>query len=176
MTKNMLAAAMVAAFGLSGLGTTVLAQEGPNDAAVIEEIMVTATKRTESIYDVPLAISAFTAEGIERAGIGDLVDIGKFVPNLNVTEFSAGHTSSVNPFIRGIGLQDHLITTDPGVSVYVDGFTWVARWDRTGASPISSASKCCAVRRVRCTAETRLAARSISSRQSQARMKAAAYR
>ena len=121
MTKNMLAAAMVAAFGLSGLSTTVLAQEGPNDAAVIEEIMVTATKRTESIYDVPLAISAFTAEGIERAGIGDLVDIGKFVPNLNVTEFSAGHTSSVNPFIRGIGLQDHLITTDPGVSVYVDG-------------------------------------------------------
>jgi iron complex outermembrane receptor protein len=50
-----------------------------------------------------------------------LTDIGKFVPNLNVTEFSAGHTSSANPFIRGIGLQDHLITTDPGVGVYVDG-------------------------------------------------------
>jgi iron complex outermembrane receptor protein len=47
--------------------------------------------------------------------------VGKFVPNLNVTGFSAGHTSSANPFIRGIGLQDHLITTDPGVSVYVDG-------------------------------------------------------
>jgi iron complex outermembrane recepter protein len=43
------------------------------------------------------------------------------VPNLNVTEFSAGHTSSANPFIRGIGLQDHLITTEPGVGVYVDG-------------------------------------------------------
>jgi iron complex outermembrane receptor protein len=121
MTKRILAAAMVAAFGLSGPGTTVLAQENPDDAAVIEEIMVTATKRSESIYDVPLAISAFTADSIEKAGIGDLVDIGKFVPNLNVTEFSAGHTSSVNPFIRGIGLQDHLITTDPGVSVYVDG-------------------------------------------------------
>ena len=43
------------------------------------------------------------------------------MPNLNVTEFSAGQTSSANPFIRGIGLQDHLITTDPGVGVYVDG-------------------------------------------------------
>ena len=43
------------------------------------------------------------------------------MPNLNITQFSAGHTSSANPFIRGIGLQDHLITTDPGVSVYVDG-------------------------------------------------------
>lgn len=101
------------------LPQTSFAQEG-NDF-VFEEIIVTATKRAESIYDVPLAISAFTADTLEKAGIGDLVDVGKFVPNLNVTEFSAGHTASVNPFIRGIGLQDHLITTDPGVSVYVDG-------------------------------------------------------
>jgi len=70
---------------------------------------------------VPVAISAFTADTIEKQGISNLTDIGKFVPNLNVTEFSAGHTSSANPFIRGIGLQDHLITTDPGVGVYVDG-------------------------------------------------------
>ena len=58
---------------------------------------------------------------MEKQGIVDLTDIGKFVPNLNVTGFSAGHTSSTNAFIRGIGLQDHLITTDPGVGVYVDG-------------------------------------------------------
>ncbi|HXV41096.1 MAG TPA: TonB-dependent receptor [Steroidobacteraceae bacterium] len=86
-----------------------------------EPIIVTAQKREQSIYDVPVAISAFNADTIERQGITDLVDIGKFVPNLNVTGFSAGHTSSANPFIRGIGLQDHLITTDPGVGVYVDG-------------------------------------------------------
>jgi iron complex outermembrane receptor protein len=86
-----------------------------------EPIIVTAQKREQSIYDVPVAISAFSADTIERQGITDLTDIGKFVPNLNVTGFSAGHTSSANPFIRGIGLQDHLITTDPGVGVYVDG-------------------------------------------------------
>jgi iron complex outermembrane receptor protein len=88
---------------------------------VFEEITVTAKRREESIYEVPVAITAFSSEDIEKQGIVDLVDIGKFVPNLNVTGFSAGHTSSANPFIRGIGLQDHLITTDPGVSVYVDG-------------------------------------------------------
>ena len=92
-----------------------------NDDSPFEEITVTATRRAESIYEVPVAMSAFSAEAIEKQGITDLVDIGKFVPNLNVTSFSAGHTSSANPFIRGIGLQDHLITTDPGVSVYVDG-------------------------------------------------------
>lgn len=90
-------------------------------AKLFDAVIVTATKREESIYQVPVAISAFTAATIERQGIVDLTDIGKFVPNLNVTGFSAGHTSSVNAFIRGIGLQDHLITTDPGVGVYVDG-------------------------------------------------------
>ena len=83
--------------------------------------MVTATKREESIYEVPIAISAFEGDKLAQQGIVDIVDIGKFVPNLNITQFSAGHISSANPFIRGIGLQDHLITTDPGVSVYVDG-------------------------------------------------------
>lgn len=92
-----------------------------DDDTVFEEVTVTAQKRAQSIYEVPTAISAFTAATIEKQGITDLTDIGKFVPNLNVTGFSAGHTSSANPFIRGIGLQDHLITTDPGVSVYVDG-------------------------------------------------------
>jgi iron complex outermembrane receptor protein len=89
--------------------------------ALIEEITVTATKREQSIYEVPIAVSAFEGDKLAQQGIVDIVDIGKFVPNLNITQFSAGHTSSANPFIRGIGLQDHLITTDPGVSVYVDG-------------------------------------------------------
>ena len=91
------------------------------DSPVFEEIVVTAQRREQSIYEVPVAISAFTGEGMEARGISNLVDIGKYVPNLNVTNFSAGQTSSANAFIRGIGLQDHLITTDPGVSVYMDG-------------------------------------------------------
>jgi iron complex outermembrane receptor protein len=103
-------------------GTGAMAQDAPaTTQSTFEEVIVTAQRREQSIYDVPVALSAFTPEIIERQGIQDLTDIGKFVPNLNVTEFSAGHTSSANPFIRGIGLQDHLITTEPGVGVYVDG-------------------------------------------------------
>ncbi|MEX2497127.1 MAG: TonB-dependent receptor [Woeseia sp.] len=101
--------------------TTTLHAQAPAADSMFEEITVTAKKREQSIYEVPTAISAFSGAAIEKQGISDLVDVGKFVPNLNVTGFSAGHTSSANPFIRGIGLQDHLITTDPGVSVYVDG-------------------------------------------------------
>ncbi|MGH8130640.1 MAG: TonB-dependent receptor, partial [Steroidobacteraceae bacterium] len=100
------------------IGQSAVAQESET---AFEPVIVTAQKREQSIYDVPVAISAFSAATIEKQGIADLTDIGKFVPNLNVTGFSAGHTASANPFIRGIGLQDHLITTDPGVGVYVDG-------------------------------------------------------
>ncbi|MDP5130864.1 MAG: TonB-dependent receptor [Paraglaciecola sp.] len=105
------------------LNANAFAQETPNQEAdnAIEAITVTATKRAQVIYEVPIAISAFSGDALAAQGITDLTDVGKFVPNLNVTGFSAGHTSSANPFIRGIGLQDHLITTDPGVSVYVDG-------------------------------------------------------
>lgn len=93
----------------------------PNNGHVIEEVIVTAAKREQGIYEVPSSLSVLDGGLLEERGIADLVDIGKFVPNLNVTTFSAGHTSSANPFIRGIGTQDHLITTDPGVGVYVDG-------------------------------------------------------
>jgi iron complex outermembrane receptor protein len=95
-------------------------QQDPGDS-IFEEIVVTATKRAQSIYEVPIAVSAFEGDKLAQQGIMDIVDVGKFVPNLNITQFSAGHVSSSNPFIRGIGLQDHLITTDPGVSVYLDG-------------------------------------------------------
>ena len=118
--KNYVALLTIAGAGLAGFGQTASGQQNSN-ALIFEEITVTAKKREESIYEVPVAVSAFSGAQIEKQGITDLVDIGKFVPNLNVTTFSAGHTSSANPFIRGIGLQDHLITTDPGVSVYVDG-------------------------------------------------------
>ena len=111
---------------LAGLGVTnlALAQEDDDSSEVnrfLEEVIVTALKREQNIYDVPVAVSAFTEDMIFRQGIIDITDIGKFVPNMTVTAFGGGQVSSINVFIRGIGLQDHLITTDPGVGVYVDG-------------------------------------------------------
>ncbi len=119
-TKHLALVAM--ALPVAGLGISPLAvAQAVAPKPLFEEVIVTAQKREQNIYEVPVAISAFSAATIEKQGISDLTDVGKFVPNLNVTGFSAGHTSSANPFIRGIGLQDHLITTDPGVGVYVDG-------------------------------------------------------
>ena len=117
MNKNTGLVCAVSTALLCSAAPLAVAQED----SLIEEITVTAAKREQSIYEVPIAVSAFEGENLAKQGIVDIVDIGKFVPNLNITQFSAGHNSSANAFIRGIGLQDHLITTDPGVSVYVDG-------------------------------------------------------
>lgn len=95
-------------------------EEGAKESG-LETIMVTARKRTESIYETPTAITSIGAGTIESANISNLDDIGKYVPNLNITRYGVGNTAHASVFIRGIGLQDHIITTDPGVGVYVDG-------------------------------------------------------
>ena len=121
MNEKKLVVATIIALGLGTSAPALSQSTNDADVGLLEEVIVTATKREQSIYEVPIAVSAFTEDVMFRQGIVDLTDIGKFVPNMTVTGFSAGHTSSVNVFIRGIGLQDHLITTDPGVGVYVDG-------------------------------------------------------
>ncbi|WP_440053153.1 TonB-dependent receptor [Pseudoalteromonas sp. T1lg65] len=88
---------------------------------IFEKIQVTARKRTESLFETPTAITSIGANDIEKANISNLDDIGKFVPNLNITRYGVGNAAHASVFIRGIGLQDHIITTDPGVGVYVDG-------------------------------------------------------
>ncbi len=65
----------------------------------LEEIVVTAQKRAESLQDVPISVSATTGEKLSEAGITDLVDLSNYVPNLRVLE--GAMTPSM--YIRGIG-------------------------------------------------------------------------
>ncbi|MGD8325567.1 MAG: TonB-dependent receptor [Sphingomonadales bacterium] len=89
--------------------------------SVFEEIVVTARKREESLLDTPTSLSVFGNDTLETLNVSNLDDVGKYVPNLNINRFGVGNPSQAAIFIRGIGLQDHLIVTDPGVGVYVDG-------------------------------------------------------
>ena len=121
-TKNTLAAVVCAAgFALTALPDAALAQGGTEGGAGIDVIIVTARKRPQTINEVPASLSVFAPDEIEYRGIRDMVDLGKFVPNLHISTFSAGNPAGANPVLRGIGIQDHLILTDPGVGVYVDG-------------------------------------------------------
>ena len=85
------------------------------------DIVVTARRREESLLDTPIAISAFGGETLKALNARNLEDVGKYVPNLTISRYGVGNTAQAAIFIRAIGLQDHLITTDPGVGVYLDG-------------------------------------------------------
>ncbi|MBI2969292.1 MAG: TonB-dependent receptor, partial [Gammaproteobacteria bacterium] len=101
------------------LPRAVQAQAG----AGLEEIVVTARKREESLQDTPISITAFTGEALEQQHIDQLEGIANFTPNLTFdtgTTFS-GSNAAAAVYIRGIGQIDFTLTTEPGVGIYLDG-------------------------------------------------------
>ena len=90
---------------------------------VLEEVVVTAQKRAESLQDTPVAVTAFTAGTIENQRINDISQIAEFTPNMtfDTTSPISGVSSGAVVFIRGIGQTDFSLTTDPGVGTYIDG-------------------------------------------------------
>src|ERR1700682_3205890 len=107
------AGAMFVSSGVAAAATT----EG------LEEIVVTAEKRSENLQNVPIAIKAFTAEAMRSRGITDLHGLSSLTPNVNLdggAPFS-GDSSVLSASIRGIGQDDFAFNLDPGVGVYLDG-------------------------------------------------------
>lgn len=105
--------------------TPFVAQAQSPDAPVLEEVIVTAEKKTASIQETPISIAVFGTEQIENLRIQDIRDLGSFVPNMQQVSHPSTSTSPLIT-IRGIGSSDNQITQDPSVAVYVDG-VYVAR-------------------------------------------------
>lgn len=92
-------------------------------AQQLEEIIVTAQRREQNIQDVPVAVTAFSAEYIESKGLSDVSQLSSLAANVHIdagTPFS-GSTSVIAAYVRGIGQNDFAFNFDPGVGVYVDG-------------------------------------------------------
>lgn len=124
-------AASAMAVGAILLPATATAQQGDSgagsgaDPVGIEEIVVTARRREESLQDVPIAVSAFSAEQLERTGAMDITALQQATPNLTL-QVARGSNSTLIAFIRGVGQQDPLWGFEPGVGLYVDD-VYVAR-------------------------------------------------
>ena len=104
------------------------AQGSAVDAFAIEEIVVTARRREESLQDTPIAVTAYSEDEMDLRGHLNITDISQATPNVNIEQAASvsGLTAAPTMFIRGVGQADFVINTDPAVGVYVDG-VYIAR-------------------------------------------------
>ena len=89
-------------------------------AAELEEIVVTAQKRSESLQEVPISIQVFSEEDIERLNINNTIDLAKNIPGM-VGVTNVGLPQAAAYFIRGIGQDESVSSLDPAVGTFVDG-------------------------------------------------------
>jgi iron complex outermembrane receptor protein len=115
--------AMVMAFAPSA----VLAQDQSQPATEtaqeedggVEDIVVTAQRRRERLQQVPIAITAFTAESLAVRGVTSALDLTQFVPKL-VGLSNTGLGSANSYYLRGVGNTESIATFDPPVGTYID--------------------------------------------------------
>lgn len=109
------------AVGFSVFSWIGMAQIGQAQSTLaIEEVVVTAERREESIQDVGVAVSALDASAIERLNARDIRDLQGVIPNLTLNEVGIGPSMS-QVSIRGINSQDPEKSFDPAVGVFIDG-------------------------------------------------------
>lgn len=101
---------------ISSFSALSYAQQG-EVSTTLEEVVVTARKRAESLQDTPVAVSAFGSEDMRAAQINNIADLAQQVPGL--TNKDGARVSGLT--IRGVGARAVGARVDPGVGVYVDG-------------------------------------------------------
>ena len=98
------------------------AQEEQGVVKAVDEIVVTARRREESLQDTPIAISPFNAETLEARQIQQTQDLERIAPSLQFKPAGqlSGNTAATVVFIRGVGQLDPTAAVDPGVGIYID--------------------------------------------------------
>ena len=97
---------------------SAVTQDEPAEGAA-GEIIVTARRRTEVLQDVPIAVTAYSAEQLQRQGALDITEVGDTTPNVTL-ETSRGTNTTLTAFIRGVGQQDPVAGFEQGVGLYLD--------------------------------------------------------
>ena len=121
MTERSAALLASAAFGLAW-SPAVMAQDAAPQAAdeqYTDTIIVTATKREQTLQDVPVAVSVTSGATLERAQMRDLKDLQTLVPSLRVNQLQS--SANTNFYIRGFGNGANNAGIEPSVGLFIDG-------------------------------------------------------
>lgn len=113
-----LRAGIILAMGLTPLATPLSADEV---RVSLEEITVTARKVQESLQETPVSVTVISKETMDNLSFVNIGEIQNVTPNLQFNSGFSGSSAGANFFIRGIGQLDFISTSDPGVSLFLDG-------------------------------------------------------
>ncbi|HEX7080251.1 MAG TPA: TonB-dependent receptor [Gammaproteobacteria bacterium] len=89
-------------------------------AQELEEVVVTARFREESLQETPLAITAIPAETLEVNGATNVIDVADWAPNVVIDQLGSGWGPTLGANIRGLGYGDFKATSEPTVTIYID--------------------------------------------------------
>lgn len=107
---------LVGTTGGAAAVSVAYAQDGRSEpGSVIEEVVVTARKREESLQETPIAVSAFGGNDLRERGIANIQELSRIVPSLQINE---GQSNQI--YIRGVGERTGFDRIDPAVGVYLD--------------------------------------------------------
>ncbi len=116
---------LVRSLTIATTGSLMMIWQLPATAqGMLEEVIVTAQKREQSLQDVPIAVSAYSGAMLQESGVKDVFDLQVNAPSLNVDQNQNATTSTFS--IRGIGGGGNNFGIESSVGVYVDG-TYRAR-------------------------------------------------
>jgi iron complex outermembrane receptor protein len=106
-------------FGLAEGGGAMAADATPADASTgIDEIVVTAQKRSENVQDVPISIVALTGAALQKSGVTTIDSLQHFAPGLSISSVGSGFVSYT--YLRGSGTNQVDPGSDPSVAYFVD--------------------------------------------------------
>ena len=115
--RSLIAAALVSSSSISYANTNINENQGSEEKQV-EVISVTAQMRSQSIQDVPISMSAFGEDTLDKVGADSFADLTGLVPGISI---QTGTGAFPITYIRGIGTNDTTIAADPSIGVYIDG-------------------------------------------------------
>lgn len=118
MRKTAFGASAATLLLAAGLAAPAMAQSAQSETAVtVGEVVVTAQRREQSLQDVPIAITAFNAEALERTAATGIQDVAGKAPGVTLTQFNIGEPQI---FIRGVGTTSDSAASDPSIGVSID--------------------------------------------------------
>jgi len=117
--RSKISLAIVSSLAITTLANPVFAEENKKEDEGLEKITVTAQKRTESLSEIPVAVSVIGSDQIDSAFTGSFEGLQSLVPSVSFKKGTTSRNSAIT--VRGIGTISFSVAAEPSVSTVVDG-------------------------------------------------------